>query len=263
MSTHTEERKIPVTCWCEATVVNIPVQWLSEARTGSCGPKCGPGCPTQLTDSFDDLSEVARTGKKTKMVRFNTAAYDPRADSSFGYSNGGVRVAHPSALILEVVGSPEVRLCPCGCAEAPRTKTGVFMMGHDARLRGKLARALAGGSTVVLTDASHTVVEELKPTDYASRFSTAKLDWSQAVTDSAAKASTSSARADAEKAVLAKALGPQVGDTKLLRIGRWDKTGSVVAVYDESGTVVYEYVDGKGETHRVQQVGDGKLVEVA
>lgn len=253
-------------CWCERTEVDIPVQWVSEARTASCGPRCGPGCPSRANeyncnDLPSDPTEVAATGKKTKMKRFRADKYDPRTDSSFNYTSGGARVAHPTAVILEVHDHPDApKLCPCGCAEAPRGKGATFGMGHDARLKGKLTRAAAAGSQIVLTDTSKQVVEVLDPLEYAARFSTAKLDWKVAVAESASRASGTGA----EQAVMARALGPQIGDEKLIRVGRWDKTGKIVAIYDDGkgGTPIFEYADSHGEVRRVRQHEDGKYREV-
>lgn len=255
---------VTATCWCERTEVSIPVQWVSEGRTGSCGPECGPGCPSRAsgaTDSFDDLrGEVARTGKKTKMKRFSAERYDPRVDSSLGYANGGVRVAHPNAVILEVEGGTPA-LCACGCGEPPRGKGATFGMGHDARLRGKLARALAAGCEVVLTDQnSHTVTEVLSPEDYASRFSTSKLDWAQSIKESASKARPSAE--SGEREILARALGPRLGEEKLIKVGRWDKTGKIVAIYDDGKRIRYEYADSAGNARVAEQGEDGKIREV-
>lgn len=258
------ERRIAALCWCERVEVMVPVQWISEARTGSCGPNCGPGCPAYGEadeDNESDPTEVARNGKKGKMNRFKADRYDPRADSSFGYANGGVRTEYIHDVILETEGN-DPRFCPCGCAEAPRGKTAVFGMGHDARLRGKLARALAGGSRIVLTDTNHAVCEVLEPTEMASRFSTEKLDWVESIKTSAKKAKRSAADT-AEEAILQKALGPQVGDTKLIKIGRWEYTGSIVAIYETDGATEFEYADKGGSVHRVRQSADGKFAEVA
>lgn len=267
MTTHV--RTISASCWCSKTEVQIPVQWVSEARTGSCGKGCGPGCPVHSdgTDAFDDLTEVATIGKKKRMAKFDANTYDPRDDSSAGYANGGVRIAHIRAVILETV-APEgtQALCPCGCAEPPKGKKATFGMGHDARLKGKLARAFAGNCEIVLTDASKNVHEVLEPLQFAKRFNSDKHDWPveiQASADRAASKSGVRSKDDADRAVLQKALDPQVGLTKLLKIGRWERTGTVLAVYDEGGTVVYEYSDAKGVTHRVSQGADGKLHEVA
>lgn len=249
-------------CWCERMELQIPVQWVSEARTGSCGPNCGPGCPSRADggnapDSFDDLTEVARTGKKTKMKRFNPKTYDPRVDSSFGYSNGSVRTAHPHGVVLQVVGGTPP-LCACGCGEPPRGKGATFGMGHDARLRGKLSRAVVAQCQVVLTDVDKAIVEVLDPLDYADRFSTDKLDWRASVQESA-KRSRRSDGEEAERTVLKRALGPQVGDTKLIKVGRWEKTGRIVAVYEDKGEVLYEYVDAAGVVRQARQGADGKV----
>lgn len=260
---------IPASCWCERTTVRIPVQWVSEARTGSCGPGCGPGCPAPPTaDSFDDLTEVAATGKKTKMMRFDANEYDPRKDSSYGYSQSSdsIRDAHPYDVILEVVPSGDgrrenVTLCACGCGESPAGKHAVFRMGHDARLRGKLARALAGGAQIVLTDDMHQIRALVDVEEYASRFSTDKLDWVQSIKDSASKAKRSAG--DVEQEVMAKALGPQVGETKLIKVGRWEKTGRILAVYQDGAEVLYEYVDKAGTKRQARQSPDGKIHEVS
>lgn len=250
-------------CWCEQTTIHIPVQWVSEARTGSCGPLCGPGCPVQGADAFDDDSEIATTGKKTKMNRFSAASYDPREDSSAGYVSSQVRrELHPTDLILEVVG--EQRLCACGCGEVPNGKKALFRMGHDSRLRGKLARALAGEVSVVLTDQSQQVQDVLSPSDYAARFSSDKLDWADAIKQAAERAKQAPAKGErAERRIIARAMGPQIGETKLIRIGRWEKTGRVLAVYEiHDHETLYEYVDAKGVARQVKQDVYGQMHEV-
>lgn len=260
-----QQMLLPVTCWCERTTVHVPVQWVSEARTGSCGPNCGPGCPSNVTDQeFDNTNDwddslVPQQNRNTKMKQFRADQYDPRPDSSRGYARSDTREQYPNDLILEVE-SPSTRLCPCGCAETPTGKKATFKMGHDVRLKGKLSRACAAGVQVVLTDEVRTICAVLDPVEYAKRFSTDKADWAQIVTDSAARAKKGG---DAERAVLARAVGPQVGDTKLIKVGRWQKTGKILAVYEDGKGLLYEYVDGKGQTQQVRQDADGKIRPVA
>lgn len=201
------------------------------------------------------------------MKRFNPATYDPRADSTLGYAHGGVRTDNPHAVILQVF-HPEAakdapRLCACGCSDTPRGKGAVFGMGHDARLRGKLARAEAAHCRIVLTDTNHTIIENLQPLDYAERFSTDKLDWRANVAEMADRSKRTPGE-EAEREVLKKALGPQVGDTKVIKIGRWEKTGKIVAVYGRDGSTEldFEYVGGDGLVHHAHQDADGKVREV-
>lgn len=245
---------IAVACWCERTTLHIPVQWVSEAKTDSCGPLCGPGCPAQGADAFDDDNEVATIGKKTKMNRFDPQSYDPATDSSFGYHGTKVRREFPAGLILEVVGG--IRLCACGCGETPNGKKAAFRMGHDSRLRGKLARALASGAAVVITDEHKRIASTTTPTEYAGRFSTDKLDWAAAVTQAAERAkATPNARSER--------LGPRIGEVASIQIGRWMKDATVAAVSEvRAFEVLYEYLDAKGAVRQVRRDVYGQLREI-
>lgn len=183
MSIHYACPVVMADCWCSQTSVAIPVQWVSEGITASCGTECGPGCPMRPSDAFETSPEAATTGKKKSMAKFNPATYDAKTDSSAGLSHGGVRLEHMTDLILQVSDGD----CPCGCAEAPDRDKAVFRMGHDARLKGKLARAGAADVQVVIVDALRNVREITSPIEYASRFTSAKFDWAAYVTAAIAK----------------------------------------------------------------------------
>lgn len=243
--------KVSVTCWCERTTLMIPVAWLSEAKTGSCGSDCGPGCPSRATqtDSFDDYTGFVTTGKRPKMSNFDPAKYDSRPDSSFGYGGTTTRREHPDALILEVHEERgSLTLCMCGCTEPPQSKRATFRMGHDVRLKGKLARAQAAGVQVVLTNDDHSVREVLDVLEFASRFNTDKLDWAKATIASVEKI-TGRQQAD-----------PKVGDVTEIKIGRWLKSAKIIGI--NCGSPVYEYTDASGKVHHAEEI-NGKIRDVA
>lgn len=249
-------------CWCHRAEVLIPVEWVSEGRTRPCTkPGCEPGCEITDEDDHDhdhhDHGHKPDSQRRLKMNRFKTENYAPIDDSSVDYKVGtGLRKQYPSALILAISDGD----CPCGCAAAPKGKTATFGMGHDIRLRGKLIRAASAGAKVIVVDPQVGTHVELDPIAYAATFSTPKLDWAasvQAGVDRVAK------RGHADKAVLEVATGPQVGDRELLKVGRWNYDGRVVAVYRDGSVLEFEYSDKKGVVHRVRRDAEGHLEKVA
>ena len=77
------------------------------------------------------------------MARFNPESYDPAADSS---TNAASKFGVDAGTLVLV--SSETH-CMCGCGEARDPKR-QFKPGHDARLKGKLSRALAASCKVTL-----------------------------------------------------------------------------------------------------------------
>lgn len=228
-------------CWCERTEVEIPVSWVSQGRTESCGPGCGPGCEVvaecEDDDPYDEPDPEPK--RKWKMNKFSPARYNPTDDSTPGLPR------RPDSVSL-LVGDG---LCACGCGEAPTGKKAKFRMGHDARLKGRLTRAHSAGFTLALVEETTGTAEVLDPLTYADRFSTAKVNWRQLVEEGAAKISQRRGTIDkraAEKRVLERATRDGA-----IKVGRWDKTDSVAAIYRlEGGAFEVEYVD---ETGRIRQ----------
>jgi len=196
------------------------------------------------------------------MPKFNPAKYDPATDSSPGtakYRTGGA----PATVILDWTSlthapaqpgdAPTVtKVCPCGCRELLGSKS-KFRMGHDARLKGKLTRAHVTGTDITIVkgnDMSVTTAVAL-----ASQFTSPAMDWVRALRDAEKrhKDIQDAKIARANKQVVATAKGPQVGTRKLVKVGRWNYTGQIVAVYEDKGLAVFEYVTTKGETKTVER----------
>ena len=195
------------------------------------------------------------------MGRFNVAAWSPQKDSSPNVDYDGLGVSPETSVVLVF---PTVKSCRCGCGETPATKTSLFAMGHDARYRGKLIRAHLTGTPIVLV--------ELDPKDGSVRSQTTESAMSlssphgwQGYLHTAEEKQGPTIRAKLEAAnrrVVAAAVGPQVGDRRLVRVGRWDYTGQVLAIYEDKGKVQIEYVSKKGDTVRTEVPADkvGTLV---
>ena len=232
-------------CWCARTEMEIPVAWLLEGQTGSCGPGCGPGCQMVESDSDDPYDKPPREKKVWKMHKFSPARYDPIDDSTDG-------LPWRADAVSLLVG---VGLCACGCGDAPAGRKAKFCMGHDARLKGKLTRAHSAGVAVALVEETTGVATVVSALEYADRFSTPKVDWRELVTVGASKIAQRRGKIDrraAERAVLERATRDGA-----VRVGRWDKTGSAAAIYQlPDGRYKVEYVD---EVGRVAE----QIVEVA
>lgn len=190
------------------------------------------------------------------MVRFNPATYDPQTDSTPGYAKPGVLV------LARDVDSEGRFTCPCGCLQQPKGKKALFAMGHDIRTRGKLMRAEAAGVNVELPFVDDTArsggPETLTPTEYAARFSTDALDWVADILAGAERA-RNARKGKGDEEVLRRAAGPQVGDRKIIRVGRWDQDGRVVAVYQDGRELEFEFTTKTGQVRRARQDADGKL----
>lgn len=253
-------------CWCGLRSTMVPVEWVSEGRTNSCSdPDCEPGCPFHDTDEFDlDLEPTPVPPVKPrryKMNRFTADQFDPLAESS-GTSET-IRAQYPTALILNVTPG----CCPCGCGERPRGKTATFGMGHDIRLRGKLIRAAAAGAKVVRVtkeaDSAMVAGDPDDPAAFAAEYSTPKLDWRAAVADAASRIAVRTNKPNPERDVLEAATGPQPEGRVLVRVGKWDYTGAVAAIYDDPSGVLYDYVGRDSVRHLARQLPDGTLKDVA
>jgi hypothetical protein len=187
------------------------------------------------------------------MARFAPTKYNPALDSSEGYEKFAER---SNLLVLSTNlrdtgdGGPERIGCPCGCGAVPVGKTAVFMMGHDARLRGKLIRAHLTGTEVV----RYVDGEQANP---VSALEDAKR-WGESFTTALKNAELR--REGANRNLVTKALNSQ----RLIKVGRWEHTGQVVAVYETDSGEEYdvEYVTKSGETRKVRVPAD-KAKEVA
>lgn len=140
--------------------------------------------------------------------------------------------------------------CLCGCEQPTVGKDSLFRMGHDARLRGKLIRAhLMGievarvhGGAIISGDAL-TYAKSL-----GESFSVALTD---AWTKEADRIATSLEKAN--RKVLDRATAGPVGDKVLVKVGRWEYTGQVAAVYDDGDTLEVEYVTKQGEVKTIRK----------
>ena len=273
-------KMISARCWCGGEDVKIPVAWVKEGQTASCHrAACVVGC--QMVADEEEDQGVA-PGKRYKMNKYDPAQYKPVNDSTPSPAS----TDNPDSLVLVT----DDRMCPCGCTSVSRGKNSRFVMGHDARLRGKLIRAYTAEVPVLLVDDQTQVITETTAIKYAAEWSTDKSDWPAELKRSAAKIKArlkakadrkaerekALAKARAVKAKAPKAKRPSrakpnpgdkastastIGQTRQIKVGRWDKTGKVVAVSDDGAETV-EYATTKG-TSRVVIDSSGKAKALA
>lgn len=241
--------KLSSMCWCGRSEVEIPIDWVSSGQTASCQyTGCGPGCQyTALeADSFDDPYDepivIASEQRTYKMAKFNPADYRPSDDSTPGLP------ARDNAVSI-LVGEG---LCGCGCGEAPAGRGTKFLMGHDARLKGVLTRAHASQVRIALFENSTGVADVVDPLEYAARFTSTKTDWTELVQAGADKIAARRGNVDrrfAERQVLDRATRDGA-----VRVGRWEATDSVAAIYHDPVTNKYtvEYVNSVGRIEQVE-----------
>lgn len=158
------------------------------------------------------------------MPRHNLKKYDPKKESTPGREAEG-------KLVLDVSGGK----CLCGCDEKPSGKKSLFRMGHDARLRGKLIRAHLTETPVVLIEGEARPIPATTALEVAERYG-----WQDSLL------AAESRREQANKKVAHKALGSK----RLVKIGRWEYTGQVVAFYRNG--------EDKFEVEYVTKLGDVK-----
>lgn len=149
-------------------------------------------------------------------------SYTPKDDSSPGHKNEATDKTGPILVLTSKTGE---RLCRCGCGTPVAAKRS-FRQGHDAKLKGILGRALLNGVpvTVVVLDGetfSHT------PAAVAAEFLPGYVL-------GVAKPRSTKARK-----------GPKLGDSRRVKVGRWEYNGKITAVADD-GSVTVEYADAKG-----------------
>lgn len=183
------------------------------------------------------------------MGKLNLAKYDPKDDSS-----PGTAAMRGSPDILGVILDHTEGRCLCGCGQAPAGPKSLFRMGHDARYRGTLIRAYITDTPITDIATQDTNGEEnvFRSTRTAMQAAEA-LGWGEylKVAKEREDLRTSDRANRANQAVLSRATGPQVGDRKLIRVGRWDYTGQVVAVWENGEEVEFEYVTKGGDIKRV------------
>lgn len=182
------------------------------------------------------------------MPRFNEKTYDPRNDSSEGFEQEGKLVVLHQTSTADGKGQTS---CLCGCGHYPHGRKSQFMMGHDARFRGALIRAhLTDTPVVIVTEQEgrknaspehHTPVPAAKVVDELG------LPWEQYLESAEVR------RAGKNRQVLAKA----VGSERLIKVGRWEKTGQVIAFYEGKSPDRDEY-----EVEYVTKTGDVKRTRV-
>lgn len=171
------------------------------------------------------------------MPRFNPNKYDPAKESSPGLKTPG------QLTLLVKVDEDGRESCPCGCGEFPEGKKAKFLMGHDARYRGKLIRAHLTDTPVeivrrdlrskLIDKTTHTAEELAKVQGWESYLEAAELR-----------------REGKNREVLGRA----VGSKRLIKVGRWQYTGQVMAVYEtpEGNDYEVEYVTKQGEVKKTR-----------
>lgn len=174
------------------------------------------------------------------------ATYDPKVDSSNGTEQYRTKTGFGGVILKWSEGH-----CPCGCTGKPSGAGRTFRMGHDARHRGQLIRAYIAGVDFMIVGIDGPTKQAVRtPKELAARYGWEPyLDVAKTKDDArvAAKAERASARL-LEKAMAESAV--QAGDRKLIRVGRWDYTGQVVAIWEHDDVVEFQYVTKSGDTKR-------------
>jgi hypothetical protein len=161
--------------------------------------------------------------------RFNANTWIPGHDSSPGHLT-----TDPSRVVLKWHYDRETDSfgCPCGCNGAPKGKKAKFAMGHDARLRGILIRAHLMAVEVLY------VVNGARMEPKTAMEVAGKYDWQEYLEAAVLR------REGKNREVLQKSIGSE----RLVKVGRWEYTGQVAAVYrtNNDDMFVVEYVDKAG-----------------
>lgn len=191
------------------------------------------------------------------MPRFAVTKYKPEQDSS--KSQKAQKLAKSDGVLVLEVKSRKVEVgqgdkkqkvdqlsCPCGCGEFTADRKTTFRMGHDARLRGALQRAhLTGAKVVRILDGKAEGAKTAK--EYASQFGGSFTKAIEAA---------DSRRQKANREVLQKAMK----STRLIKVGRHETTGQVVAVREASNDSPnrfdIEYVTQQGQKKTLKNVAE-------
>lgn len=202
------------------------------------------------------------------MPRFQITKYNPAADSSSTLSDryytangdssanrGDFRRGDGQVAEVFLDWSTDdngKRTCPCGCRES-LARTARFRIGHDARLLGILKRAhITGTKVTIVKDAATTTENAI---DVAATFSTDRHDWVAELNHSAERhAATNRKKIEAANdEVREEARGPQPGNRRLIKVGRWNYTGEIVAVYQEDGDALFKYTTAGGDVREIRR----------
>jgi hypothetical protein len=173
------------------------------------------------------------------MPRFTPSKYNPFEDSDTG---SVMNLREMSAIQRDlkcVVLGVEPGDCPCGCGQKPKGKKAEYAMGHDARYRGKLIRAFLTGTDVAIVAGGKTTRRTARGlAQEAGKSFVEALDAAEA------------RREQANARLVQKAKGSK----RTVKVGRWEYTGQVAAVYTtpEGDEYEIEYVTKQGETKKVR-----------
>jgi len=196
------------------------------------------------------------------VAKFSPAKYDPRSDSSPSAEKFR-QAGAPDTVILDwtpLVHAPAqdgdapttTKVCPCGCTELLGSKSR-FRMGHDARLKGIFTRAHVTGTDITIVKGNDIATSSA--VTLASQFTTPAMDWVKALRVAEARyANATKAKVqEANDQIVEEARGPQVGTRKLIKVGRWNYTGEMIAVYEDKGVAVFQYASKNGEIKTVER----------
>lgn len=229
------------TCWCEATEVVIPVEFIDEGRTVPCDlPDCEPGCPSRAYDAFElEYPEETEATEPTNRKRIIVIDYDPAEDSSPGTAH--LRPGYDGLLLIE-----HPNQCGCGCTGTRRAKS-QFLPGHDAKLKGKLQRAMAAEIPVHLIGSDHSV-RRTTPEALAEHYGQLSgKDWLGIVAKGADRIRRRSATPVAAEKRLARIVEDGRSDATLEQFSRWEKTGRAMAMWRlADGSLEIQYVTTEG-----------------
>lgn len=168
------------------------------------------------------------------MPRFNPARWKPVDDSSPGY-----RTVDPKRVVIAQKERDGRTPCLCGCGEIPSGAKAKFAMGHDARHRGALIRAhLTGTELLILVDDAGGL------TTCSAMERAERLGWKEYLDAAVLR------REGKNREVLQKALGSE----RLVKVGRWEYTGQVAAVYrtGSEDMLLIEYVNKAGDVRQAR-----------
>lgn len=135
-----------------------------------------------------EQAEAAKTEATAEAPR----AYDPATDSTPTYVAEAKKTGR---LVIDITDGA----CPCGCGGQAKAR---FLPGHDAKLKGKLARAAVAEVTILLVQGKEK--QEASPRQFAKVLSNAKHDWVAALDEAVKRAKEQAEEAKARKEAAAK-----------------------------------------------------------